>query len=166
MSKFDDLVEAYKNAREDYINYENLCYEFMIKLLNKLIDFWQCPKEYITWIPLDVDVKPNDKYSIPGAMTLKEDGSWHLGLVINLYSKSDVYPQDRILLNIGLKMVGESFMVKLGNWENELTIHNDKEEEFLAFFNKVHQTLIDYYGEGIKDFLKNEVSTREIGFHP
>lgn len=164
MSKFIELCETFKDSRDEYIVYRDTCYNFMGTLVHKLIDSWQCPEEAITWIPVDKDIEPNTRYSIPGAMTLDEDAWWHLGLVITLYVKPNVFPQEKLLLDICLKKDEDGFILKVAGPDNEFSVHEGNDEECEAFYESVYDIIKGNYKKGLNDFLDGEIKTRKIGF--
>jgi len=164
MSKFEELCKSYATARENYFNYRNACWDFASHLVSGMIDYFQCPKEQVKFIPLKGDEKPGSVYTLMGAMHLDDDTFWHLGVGLTLYIAPNVFPHETILLPLLIKKVTDYFIVKLDGHQKEFKIHIDKTDEFDTFYEFVFQQIQETYEKGLQRFLDQNEATRKIGF--
>ncbi len=164
MSKFKELCKAYETARINFFDYRRDCHTFASKLIDGLIDFLQCPKEQIKFIPLKKDYESDFTYTLMGAMHLNDDTFWHLGVGITLYKEPNIFPHETVLISFLIKEKSDSFTVKLGDSGKEFEILKDKPEDFNEIYEFIFNQIKETYEKGLKRFLEQKETSREIGF--
>ena len=135
MSKYEDIVQVYSSARKDFLDNKIACSGFARELVADMIDYFEWPQDReVTYIPLDEDLDPNNKfYAIAGAMRLDDDAFWHFGLALNLAEISGINPLS-LVFSFFIKQSGTNFKVRMGIGGRELTIPASKRGDALAPF--------------------------------
>lgn len=141
MSKFEELRQAYITARKNSSDYWKTCWGFASDLVNRMIDYFQWPREQVKVIPLKGDVNPNLKYTVQGSMHLGDDAFWHLGVNLFLYEAPNIHPYFDVLLPVMIKKVDDHFIVKLEGYEKEFKIHKDNPDGFNAFYEFIFEQI-------------------------
>lgn len=164
MSKFKELCDAYTLSRKKYFDYWDACAIFATNLVNGVVDYFECPREQISFIPLKETPKPNTTYTLRGAMHLDEDTFWHLGVGLTLYTAPNIFPHERTILPFLIKKVDDNFIVKLGPEGKEFRDSTDKSDRFKEFFDFIFIKIKERYEKGLQKFLEQNETTRKIGF--
>ncbi len=162
MSKFEELCKAYATSINNFSKYRDDCKEFASNLREGMSAYFQCPIEFTSL--LEEQTQP--LHTLTGLMYLGDDTFWHIGIKITLYKEpKGGLPQDTALLSILIKKIDDDyFIVKLGNIKQKFTIHNDKEDEFIDFYEFIFEQIKRHYEEGLKDFLEQNETSIKIGF--
>lgn len=165
MSKFDELCGAYKTAQDNYSNYHTACVKFYGTLVSEFVKYLDCPREQVTFLPLDKEPDPGSTYSIPGAMHLDDDTYWHLGFRLTLYISPNTFPHQPILLRLLAKKVDDHFLVKLGKDGPQFKVHENNPKELEPFFDSLFTAIKEDFENGLQSFLsQGEQEIRRIGF--
>lgn len=138
MSKYEEIITAYRNARRTFQDYEDTCRNFARNLVMGMIEYFEWPQEKeITYIPLGEELDPNNKfYALAGAMRMDQHSFWHFGVEISVSEPSGAYPLS-LVLSFFIKKVGPYFIVKLGPEGQEVKIPENKHVNELGPFYDV-----------------------------
>ena len=86
MSKIEDLQTAYEEYQAEKRSYTNVCYEFAAGLRRNFVAYLECSQENLKWFPpskgFKTDSKVRHSYSHAGAMEMRDDGFWSIGLAV------------------------------------------------------------------------------------
>ncbi len=131
MSTYTELCDAYLASRARLEECREACAKQYEAMCNHLMQYLDIPKEALRYINLNVE--PSDAvYTIPGAVTLGNDGFWHLGLVVTFH-KEGTAPAFQLLFDIHLQEVNQGFLVKLSGDEQGVLVHPGNEKDFDRF---------------------------------
>ena len=139
MSKYEEIVRVYSRARKDFVDNKVACSEFARELVLGMIDYFEWPQDReVTYIPLDEELDPNNKfYALAGAMRLDDQAFWHFGLALNLAEISGINPMS-LVFSFFIKQSGTDFMVRLGTEGQVYKIPSDKRGDDLGpFYDRV-----------------------------
>ncbi|MBZ0193307.1 MAG: hypothetical protein K8F34_16685, partial [Candidatus Kuenenia stuttgartiensis] len=128
MTKFEELCNSYRLSRKKYFDYKNECVNFAEKLVNGMIDHFECPKEQIKYFsPKDQVIPDNDSFqSLRGVMTLEDDTFWHFRIGLTLYESHEIItPREIVTIHILLKKINERFIVKINTFEEKFEINGN-----------------------------------------
>jgi hypothetical protein len=168
MSKFDEICEAYRLARQQFREYEETCRNFARDLVFGMIDYFEWPQtQEITYIPLGEEINPNNRfYALAGAMRMDDESFWHFGVELTAHEPGGAHPVS-FLLSFFIKKVGPHFIVKLGPNGREIKIHEDKQGELGPFYEAVHRQIVDFFNRRyVKAITKQDDSPGFIMLSP
>lgn len=163
MSKFKNLCSAYSTARQNYADYRKCCSEFANSLINGMIEYFECPREMISFFPLTGEFDPKRKYSLSAAMKLDNDTFWHFGLGLTLCPSESEGPDETVILPFSVKKSDDLYTVRFGNVE-EFQINYDDKDKYKDFYEYIYNRVRSDYEKGLQRFLDREQSSRKIGF--
>ncbi len=103
MSKFEELCNAYAKSRNDYFSYQDESFKFASSLINNFIDYLEVPEEQIKYIPTNIEPVKDMIYTIWGSIHLDKDTFWHLGVLLTLYEKPNIFPHQPIKIEFLFK---------------------------------------------------------------
>lgn len=111
-----------------------------------MVEYFDWPQDReITYIPLDEDLDPNNKfYALAGAMRLDEQAFWHFGLALNLAEISGINPLS-LIFSFYIKQSETDFMVRLGREGQVYKIPLNKRGSELAPFYDIVFKEIDIF---------------------
>ena len=136
MSKYEGMSQAANDFRERWSDHEQRCIQAAIKFTKGFSEYCSIPNNGMSFVPIsDEERQPGTHYSLVGAMKLKEDLWWHVGLVISLSSGH------RVLQELCFSEDKEETIIRLGpkesqqrlNFDDPIKLHNLYE----ALVNKV-----------------------------
>ncbi|MBV9388716.1 MAG: hypothetical protein JOZ78_20015 [Chroococcidiopsidaceae cyanobacterium CP_BM_ER_R8_30] len=168
MSKFDNLWQGYIHLAENYTRYKNTCFEFIPKLVDRIVDNLGWPKDKVEYILLKeqfeykkyIEELDHEKYiegqsKIDSIILPDHPGFWKFGLMLQLASNKikqgdNVYPINFIIpIAVGKSISSvdgiNSFVVEIiGKSVNDsfLVYETDKFEEISdCIFSRVTNKL-------------------------
>jgi hypothetical protein len=165
MSKFDELCKAYTKSRNDYFVYQDESFKFALKLANEFIDYFGIPKEQIKYIPANKEPVEDTNYTIWGSIHLDNDTFWHLGILLTLYEKPNIYPNQPIKIVIKFKKDNSVFIVKIKNSEQEFKINPLIKTDYYVFYDHIYDGIKIMFNDQLQQFLKESSSIKTFGFH-
>ena len=171
-NKFQELCQAYHAYLEEVENYHNDCAGLIDKLRYQLLAFLECPQDTVLFRTIQ-QVDKAEGESGPQAKPLmqfnKEDGFWHIGMMLQLPHRQDPERKGKVWLQVLIKKMNlkaKQFTVKLnikpvmeqkvpdeGN-EGQLTILCE------AIYNEAKR----FYNEEFMEILAKNGSAKTIGF--
>lgn len=152
MSKFEEICQAYGQARRTFSNYEDTCRDFARDLVFGMIDYFEWPQEQeITYIPLGEELDPNNKfYALAGAMQMDDDSFWHFGVELAIHAPGGSY-QKSFVISFFIKKVGQYFIVKLGPNGREIKIPESQKDNLQPFYEAVFLQIKNFFA---RDYIK------------
>lgn len=163
MSKFEEICQAYSDARHTFNKYEETCREFARELVFGMVDYLEWPQDQeITYIPLGEAFDPSNRfYALAGAMRMDDESFWHFGVELSVHDQGRSYTRS-FVLSFFIKKVGENFIVKLGKNGRELRIPEGARGQLEPFYEAVFVQIKNFFA---KDYLKALTGPeREFGF--
>jgi len=164
MSKFDELCHAYSTARTNYMDYRKSCHDFAGDFISGMLDYYGCPREQVTYIPLSGQIDPKHRYSLADTMQLAEDTYWHFGMGITLCPVEDEGPGETVALAFAVKKHESIYYIRIGGFEQEFEFHEKSKTEYNKFYDFLFSRIKEDYEKGLQKFLDQEHGTRKIGF--
>jgi len=169
-SKFHELCNEYKLARKKYFDYRQDCERFTSYLITEMIGNFQCPSGAIKTFSVNSENISN----VRGAISLEDDGFWHLGIKFSLYEEpySDLSPNEVVLLHLLIKREDGHFIVKLGDDGSEFKVNKNQSDTLGTFYQSGElKPFYQHIYEQIKSDFQNQPQRfeeerllRKIGF--
>ncbi|MBV8885290.1 MAG: hypothetical protein JO235_15025 [Chroococcidiopsidaceae cyanobacterium CP_BM_RX_35] len=109
MSKFNNLWQGYIHLAENYTRYKNTCFEFIPKLVARIVANLGWPKDKVGYVLLKEEFEYEDyedylegQYRIDTILLPDRPGFWKFGLRLQLSSNAskqgdNVYPIDFVI---------------------------------------------------------------------
>ncbi len=146
MSKYEEICQAYRKSRREFLKYEETCRVFASELIEGIIDYFEWPRDQeITFIQLGEEMNPTDRfYALAGAMQMDDESFWHFGVELTVHEPAGIYPQP-FLLSFYIKKTGPIFIVKLGPKGEEIKIHEDRRGELSPFYDAVYVKIVSFF---------------------
>lgn len=163
MTRFEELCASYATARKNFFGYREACWGIASTLVKGMIEYFQCPEDVVTLVPLNEEVTPG-RYTIPGAMHFADDSFWHLGVKFRIYQAPNTHPQEEFLIDFHIKKLNDFFLVKMGPDSAEFKVHADRKEEFEEIYAWLYKRLKEYHAEGYQRMIEGEAAQIKIGF--
>ncbi len=174
MSKYQELCEAFHQSCNNWKEYQQQSYTFILKLAEGLSRHLECPANELYFYPYRelVDVEPLMSWG--DMMYLDpEDFCWHCIINIKLHYLPGVQPfMQNAQLPVRFRLVKEGyFSLVLEDYEFEAILpaesDNSDGDKWQTFFEYVFITLQEEYRNSLKNFLDMDASAkRRIGFMP
>lgn len=165
MSKFDEMCAAYTMSRKNYFEYQKRCLKHFDTLIKGFIKYCDIPKEQVRFEPCDKVPEKNARYTLIGSIHLNDDTFWHLGMVITLYEKPNVYPHQSLLIILCIKENNGKVFLKVTPEDKQQQIDLLDEKQCSALYDRLIEGVKSYYQNGLQRFLKGPESIKKIGFH-
>ncbi|MEM7117450.1 MAG: hypothetical protein AAF614_33770, partial [Chloroflexota bacterium] len=152
MSKFEEICQAYSQARRTFNEYEETCREFARDLVYGMIDYFEWPQDQeVTYIPLGEELDPNNKfYALAGAMQMDDDSFWHFGVELSVYASGGAYHKS-FVISFFIKKIGQNFIVKLGQNGREIKIPESQKDNLQPFYEAVFLQIKNFFA---RDYIK------------
>ncbi|MFQ5421953.1 MAG: hypothetical protein ACE5FD_05275 [Anaerolineae bacterium] len=146
MSKYDEICQAYRKSRREFLSYGETCRVFAHELIEGMIEYFEWPRnQEITFIQLGEEINPMDRfYALAGAMQMDDESFWHFGVEMTVHEPTGVYPQP-FLMSFYIKKNGPIFIVKLGPKGEEIKIHEDRRRELGPFYEAVYVKIVSFF---------------------
>ncbi len=164
MSKYEEIIVSYSNARKAFYAYEDTCRNFARDLIMGMIEYFEWPQDReITYIPLGEELDPNNKfYALAGAMRMDQQSFWHFGVELTVSEPSGAYPLS-LVMSFFIKKVGPYFIVKLGPDGQEVKIPENKPvSELGPFYEAIANHIKKFF---TKDYVQAAAKhERQFGF--
>src|SRR5207248_11791401 len=151
MSRFDEMCDALRAARNDWTEFERRSFSNMGLLVDGFIKYCEIPKGHFEFRRLNEEPKSGTLYSLPGAMHFGKDDYWHLGLIVTLFTAPNELPQQRVLIELCLTEKGGKTVVRPGvdGLARQLDLRNQSEcidfyDEIVERVNQVFAARPDY----------------------
>ena len=164
MTKFEELCDLFSKSRNDYFKYEDECIHFAADLTKEFITYFKIPQEQITYIPTNKEPEEDKRYTLFGAMHLDDDTFWHIGIILTLFEKPNVYPYQPVLMIIKLKKENGDFIVSLKGQSKTFKLNGKNPKTFVPFFEYIYENISVLFKSNLQKFLKNSSITKSIGF--
>ena len=136
MTKYEEMCEAAKSARKEFLAYQERCWGYFFSIIGGLEDHCGVPEDKITYLKWNglrdekrryLAAEPGVTYALPGTIDYDEtDGFWHLGLRIVL-GPDNVVPKPWITFALCVKEQNQTPMVKMGINSKPQAVHLDDE---------------------------------------
>ncbi len=165
MSKYKDLCKIYTDSRMKFSRNQDDCHQFLEKLVQGLIDYFNIPKDKIKLFPVIGEPDTSINYSVREAMRLNQDKFWHIGVEVTLICQTCATdPVQPILINLGVIKKGQYFLLKTGSGEEPLTVSEIKDEKLKIFYDGLFKDIQDLLGKSANTLLEKEHTVCKIGF--
>lgn len=166
MTKFEELCAAYKKAQSEFKQYKDDCHDFAADLWNKVALYFQIPTSQLTLYNIDEEGEYQATAPpIINALSLWPDAYWQIGFGITLFEKKDTYPQETIIIGLGLKRdLENNYFVRLKGSDQEFQIDRKSEADFNKFFDYLFKEVQKSYSTGLQTFIDQDTTFRKIGF--
>lgn len=164
MSKFSDICTAYSTSRTTYFEYRDRSFSFAGELIRRYVQYLEIPAERFRFVPLNEEPKPNTTYTLAGAIHLDDDTYWHLGLQIMIFTSSNAYPQQPVLIRFMFKAAEGGYHIRISENDDGHVIHAGNETEFTTFFDFLQLQIRQNFLTGLQCFLEQSAPLRTIGF--
>lgn len=168
MSKFDELCNAYRDLRSEYSAVRSDAIDFSSLLVVEYLRYLNLDSSSTTYklYPLEGEIKANSTYTPFGATHLGNDGYWHLGFALTVYTEPNTYPKQPFTIHFryirnedGSHQLG---VVDLGP-DHKISAEGNQ-GDFDVVFNMIQQNILEYFTHST-DFLKGkERKFPSIGF--
>ncbi len=167
MSKFEELSQAFTNARNLFKQYEEDCKVFSKEVWDKLIHYYEIPLS-------DISLHNIDAYGVPDKilgfkeliLALREDGYFEFGVGFTLFETPKVYPYPHYTIvlpvNIAIDRDGK-YKARYGESGKEHIIDRTKDADYHKFFDEMYKLIKSEYEEGLSN-LQLHNTFRAIGF--
>jgi len=110
MSKFEGMSQAASGFKQRWSEHQERCIEAAAKFITGFREYCSIPMNGLSFVPVTQENRrAGTVYSLPGAIELKEDFWWHLGLVINLSGG------EKVLLELCFSEDKTGTIVRLGS---------------------------------------------------
>jgi hypothetical protein len=161
MSKFDEMCGALATARKNWRAFRDRCYQDMGTLVHGFIQYCEIPEGQVEFRNLQ-EAKEGLHYTLPGAMHLADDGLWHLGLLLTLYTSTNAFPRQPLLIEFCVSEQSGRTMVKAGFEDKPRAIDLANQAERERFYDAIVGEIKNYFTT--EPQLDDAASLKRIGF--
>lgn len=123
MTKYEEMCEAAKNARKEFLAYQQRSWGYFGAIINGLQTHCGVPVDKITYLKWNghqeearqyLAAEEGMKYALPGAIDYDEiNGFWNLGILITV-TPDNVFPKQWVTFALCIKEQNQTPLVKIG----------------------------------------------------
>jgi hypothetical protein len=147
MSKFEELCQAYANARKEYLESIQMRQDFIDAFVRKMSDYFQCAIE-------QTDV------------TLDDRGIMHFNLLMILYENPNLPEKstsETVSISLTLEKIIDNYIISIFPWGKDFKLFWDEFNKFEEVYDFIFEKIQDYYLSGISE-LSSEHRTINLGW--
>ena len=152
MTKFEQLIETYTKAENDFYDYKWKCIDFAKEIGINISNYLGCKLGDIQYYLYDKEGKPVEAHP-RDALILKKDTFWHYGMGINMYMIGERRPSPPFIFNMAIKSDKNGFIVEFPQLKKEYYIDSNKPEDFKSLNRLVYITIKEHFENLLKKFL-------------
>ncbi len=166
MTKFEEMCAAYTESRNAWMDYRNRSMQNLASLAQGFIQYCAIPSDNVAYRPPS---KMNDpgtsQYSAMGAVEFSQDRYWEIGISTTLYESKDKFPEQPILIVLGLKEEGGQVIVRIGHHDGptqqvDLQMAGQRE----GFYDAIIETVKKYFAKPDQMYSDATSKPKRIGF--
>ena len=162
---YDQLCEAFTQARRSYLDYRGESYELADKIYQEMIAYLGCSKENLKLVPDKESYDDTLTYTPAGASCLGDDSYWHIGFILELNATNCKGPIESVRFAVLFKKTPNGFSAKIASKGTEFNIIPNDPSTFKELFDDLFGHIKESYEIGFKDFLSTGKSSNNIGFN-
>ncbi len=171
MSRYNELCEAFHQSCNNWKEYQQQSYSFILNLAEGLREYLECPSNELYFYPYKELVDVDPLMSQADMMYLDpEDFCWHCIINIKLHYLPGVQPfLQNAQLPLRFRLVKDDmYSLFLEDYEQEFILpQKGDEEKWNVLFEYIFLTLKEEYQNSLRNFLQMDASAKKrIGFMP
>lgn len=148
MSKFEELCQAYANARKQYQESKDACLDFSKIFVEQMSNYFQCPINQEN-------------------LTFYEDASLHFQISITLYENPqtpDTSEYETVVLSLSVEKVIDNYIVTVYPWGQDFKLFWNEFNKFEEVYDYLFERINNSYSNGLHLLPEEENKIRNIGF--
>jgi hypothetical protein len=160
MSKFDEIRQAYVDARRSFFAQRDASAAFALSLVEGMERYLDGPPNLIHFLTGVRQAAAAGAHHAKDAIVYGNDGLWHFGLGMELVDNQEGFNKNAARQNLAFELVvkpdGPGFSVGLKGWDDQFTLPaNGDSPERTRFYGFWFRRIIDSYLQPGQRFFEN-----------
>jgi len=150
MSKFDEIRQAYVNARKNFFDQRDASAVFALSLIEGMERYLECPPYQIHFLTHTHQATAAAAHDAKGAVMFGNDGLWHFNIGMELVDNVDGFHKNAARQTLAFELLvqpdGTGFSVGFKGWTDRFILPATGESpERTRFYDFWFKHIIDSY---------------------